>query len=145
VAPATSSAPQVGSLPPLPPPSRPLGVAILAVLVGLFGLILVIAGGLLLFDKIGTAALNTYYLGQPTSLGPLTTIELEAIVFVVGLIILGLAVGLWHLRMWALALTLLFLAFVLIVDGIAGQFLGLGFLLSLVIFVYLIAVNGHFR
>jgi hypothetical protein len=145
VTPPSTSAPEVGSLPPLPPPSRPLGVAILAVLVGLFGFLLVVAAGLLLADKIGTAALNSYYLGQPTSLGPLTAIELEAIVLVLGLIILGLAVGLYHLRLWALALSLLFLAFVLIVDGIAHEFLSLGFLLALVIFVYLIAVNGHFR
>ncbi len=141
--PSTSDA-QVGSLPPLPPPSRPLGVAVLAVLVGLYGILWVLVGSLLLAGQVGTAAFHTY-LGQPFVLGSLSTLEIEVVILVVGLIILGLALGLWHLRTWALALSLLFLIFVLVEYGIAHDFLSLGFLLSLVIFVYLIAVNGHFR
>ena len=123
-----------------PPPSRPLGVAILAVLVGLYGVILILGGLLVL---VGVTV--THFLGVPTGLAGLGTLELGIIVFVIGLIILGLALGLWHLRMWALVLTLLFVIFVLISDAIAGAFVSLGFILALVLFVYLLAVHRHFQ
>ncbi len=141
--PSTSSS-EVGSLPPLPPPSRPLGVAILAVLVGIYGILWIVVGGLALAGQVGTAAFHSY-LGQPFKLGSLSAFEIELVILIVGLIILGLALGLYHLRTWALALSLLFLIFVLVEYGIAHAFLTLGFLLSLVIFLYLLAVSGHFR
>jgi hypothetical protein len=140
----STSASQVESLPPLPPPSRPLGVAILAVLVGLYGILWIVVGGLLLAGQVGTAAFHKY-LGQPFTLGSLTTLEVELVILIVGLIILGLALGLYHLRTWALALSLLFLVFVLVEYGIAHDFVSFGFLLSLVIFLYLLAVSGHFN
>ena len=124
------------------PPRRPLGVAILAVLVGLFGLIFVLGGILLLATSAAAAYFGT---GGFTSLLHASGAIAGAIVLVIGLIILGLALGLWHLRMWALALTLIILAVVLIAEGLAGAFVSFGFLVSLVLFIYLIAVNRHFR
>ena len=123
-----------------PAPSRPLGVAILAVLVGLYGILLILAGVLVL---AGVAA--THFLGIPTGFAGLSAFAVGVIVLIVGLIILGLALGLWHLRMWALVLTLLFVIFELISYGLAGAFVSLGFILALILFVYLLAVHRHFQ
>ena len=121
------------------PPSRPLGVAILAVLVGLYGFLLLLAGLLVL---AGVAV--THFLGVPTGFAGLGSFALGLVVFIVGLIILGLALGLWHLRMWALVLTLLFVIFEMISYGIAGAFVSLGFILAFILFIYLLAVHRHF-
>ena len=123
-----------------PAPSRPLGVAILAVLVGIYGFLLILLGALVL---AGVAA--THFFGLPTGFAGLGTVALGAVVLIVGLIILGLALGLWHLRMWALVLTLLFVIFELVSYGLAGAFVSLGFILALVLFVYLLAVHRHFQ
>jgi hypothetical protein len=140
--PAGGSAPLTSSLPPpAPPPERslPLGVAILSILVGLYGFFVFVIG-LLLFANIGV---NTY-LGRPETFGLVGT-ELAAIVTIIGLIILGIAVALWRLRLWALVLALLFLLYELVTYAYAGHYESLGFILALVIFLYLIAVNRHFR
>jgi len=121
-------------------PSRPLGVAILAFLVGLFGFLLVLGGALVV---AGATALS--FLGVPSHFASLGGIEFGAIILIIGLIVLGLALGLWHLRMWALVLTLLFVLFELISYGLAGLFITFGFIFALILFVYLLAVRRHFR
>jgi hypothetical protein len=135
-APATSSLP-----PPAPPPERklPLGVAVLSILVGLYGFFVFVIG-ILLFAKI---AVNSY-LGAPETFG-LGGYELAALVTIIGLILLGIGVALWRLRLWALVLALLFLLYELVTYAYAGHYESLGFVLALVIFLYLIAVNRHFR
>ncbi len=134
--PATSTLP-----PPAPPPKRslPLGVAILSVLVGLYGFLLFVVGLLL----AAHVAVNQY-LGLPSTYG-LTGYELAAVVAIVGLIILGIGVALWRLRLWALVLGLLFLIYELVSYAYAHHYESVGFILALVIFLYLIAVNRHFR
>ena len=121
-------------------PSRPLGVAILAVLVGIFGFLLILVGALLL---AGIAAAS--FLGVGTSLVGIGGLTFGVIVLIVGLIILGLALGLWHLRMWALVLTLLFVLIELVSFGLAGNFVSFGFIFALILFVYLLAVHRHFQ
>jgi hypothetical protein len=120
--------------------TRPLGVAILAFLVGLFG-ILIILGGLL----IVTAATVPAFLGVPSHLAGASGAVWGLVVLIIGLIILGLALGLWHLRMWALVLSLIFVFIELVSFGIVGAWVSLGFILSLIILVYLLAVSRHFR
>ena len=137
-----SATPTTSSLPPPAPPPRrslPIGVAILALLVGLYGFFVFVVG-LLAFAGITVAT----YLGEPLKFG-LTGYALAALVTVIGLIILGIGVALWRLRLWALVLGLLFLLFEIVSYALAGAYLSLGFLLALVIFLYLIAVNRHFR
>ncbi|HXY12776.1 MAG TPA: hypothetical protein VEJ85_04700 [Thermoplasmata archaeon] len=119
---------------------RPLGVAILAVLVGIFGAILLVAG-LLFLVNVAVVAI----LGIPSSIGGESLFVSSIILIVVGLIILGLALGLWHLRMWALVLTLLFVIFELVSFGLARDFLTFGFIFAFILFVYLLAVHRHFR
>lgn len=126
--------------PPSPPPrSLPLGVAILAILIGIYGFIVFLTG-LLLFVNVGIPS----YLGHPPTFG-LAGLELAAIVTIIGLIILGIGVALWRLRLWALVLALLFLLYEVVAYAYAGHYESVGFVLALVLFLYLIAVNGHFR
>jgi hypothetical protein len=134
--PATSSLP-----PPAPPPTRslPLGVAVLSILVGLYGFALFLLGLLLFVGR----SLHASYLTVPVF--GLTGYPLAAAVTIVGLVILGIAVALWRLRLYALVLALLFLIYELVAFAYAREFETLGFVLSVVIFLYLIAVNRHFR
>jgi hypothetical protein len=130
-----------------PPPytaesSLPLGVAILAVLIGLFGILWILGGILILASVTAIAYFNSG--GLPAVLHA-TGLVAGAVLLIVGLIILGLALGLWHRRMWALVLTLLVLLVVLVSYGLAGAFVSYQFIVSLVLFVYLVAVNRHFQ
>lgn len=122
-----------------PPPSRPLGVAILSVLLGIYGF-LVFLFGLLVIAGIAVSS----YLGISHFAG-YGGYVLGSIVAVIGLVILGVAVGLWHLRMWALVLALIVTFVELAVNGIAGNFVSFGFIVALILFVYLLAVHRHFR
>lgn len=143
--PPSAPYPAPATLPPIPPTPRrtlPLGVAILSVLIGLLGILILLLGLLIL---VGVAVSSF-----PTGLGPGASfgfggLTLGAIAFVVGLILLGIATALWRLRLWALVLGLIVLFFVMLSYAASEQFLSLGFLLSLVLFIYLVAVNRHFR
>jgi len=123
-----------------PMPGRPLGVAILAFLVGLLGFLILVAGALILAAATVPAAL-----GVPSNFLGTSSAIWGVVILVVGLIILGLALGLWHLRMWALVLTLIFVFLEIVSYALAGSWYSIGFILSVIIFIYLIAVNHHFR
>lgn len=120
--------------------TRPLGVAILAVLIGIYGFLTLLIGALILAGSTAAHFLGT---GLPTQFGT-TAMIAGLIVLLIGLIILGLAIGLWHLRMWALVLTLLFLAFEIVSYGLASAFVSFGFIVGILLFVYLLAVSRHF-
>ncbi len=122
------------------PARRPLGVSILAVLVGIYGVVLILGGLLLL---VGSVALSALGFG-PHFLG-LVGVLAGAVVLIVGLIILGVALGLWHLRLWALVLALIVTFVELLGYAVGGNFVSFGFIFSLIIFVYLIAVHRHFH
>lgn len=125
---------------PAPAPSRPLGVAILAVLMGIYGFLLFLIG---LFIVVGSSFFSSYA-GAFQQFG-VSGVLLGIITVIIGLIILGVAVGLWHLRMWALVLALIVLAYILVTNALAGQYVSLGFIVGLILFIYLLAVNRHFR
>ncbi len=120
-------------------PSRPLGVAILAMLVGIYGF-LVFLGGLLLLIGASVSSFVTL----PEHFGGYSGFVLGLIVLIIGLVILGVAVGLWRLRMWALVLALIVTFIELLLNALAHNFISLGFILSLIVFVYLLAVSRHF-
>jgi hypothetical protein len=122
-------------------PSRPLGVAILAILIGIFGFFWIVSGILVL---AGVAALAYLNAGALPGIVGLSGIVAGAIILIIGLIILGIALGLWHLRLWALVLALLVLLVVVVSDGIAHDY-SWGILLGILLFVYLLAVHRHFR
>jgi hypothetical protein len=124
-----------------PPPSRPLGVAILAILIGLFGFLWFVIG-LLIVAGVSIHAFTG--LGVSGAFGPTTGLIAGVIILVVGLIVLGVAVGLWRLHVWALVLAILVLLLEMVVYGLAGDFVSFGFIVSLLLFLYLLAVHRHF-
>jgi len=116
---------------------RPLGVAILAVLIGIFGAFLLI-GSILLF-LFGTAL---YGEGQFLHYGaPLVA---GLILFIVAIILLAVATGLWDLRLWALVVSIIVVGFLWLGDLVAGQIVTLGSLVLILLLVYLVLVRHHF-
>ncbi|MGA8663857.1 MAG: hypothetical protein WB809_02140 [Thermoplasmata archaeon] len=118
--------------------SLPVGVAIIAILIGILGFFTLLFGILVLVG-IGASA----YFGVPVFLG-VGGLTLALIVIILGIVELAVAYGLWDLNMWALVLAILVLIVEMAIYGLAGAFLSLGFLLSLVLFIYLLAVSRHF-
>lgn len=124
---------------PPPRPHRPLGVAILA--------ILIILAGFLLMVLFGLAFAALLALSSPGIL-----LAIDGVLFLFGILILVSGIGLWNLRPWAwwLATIVVFLELVLQVLAIDWKAsLTFGILLPLIvvgiIFVYLLAVRGAFR
>ncbi len=118
---------------PPPPPSRPIGVAILAILLVLVG-VLVFLGALavLFISTISLPVIPTFGL-----VGDVVGI----IGLVIALIIIGVGLGLWHLRSWAW-----WLAVIVMVLFIIGSFSSpLSAVLPLLLLIYLILVRHHFR
>ncbi len=122
-----------------PTASRPIGVAIISILIGLYGLLLILGG--ILVAALGTTTLKN---GLGVGFFGESGIILGVIVLIFGLIVLGLAVGLWHLRQWALALMLIVLIVFIILDVLSHTILSLGFFIDIILFVYLLAVSRHF-
>jgi uncharacterized membrane protein len=124
--------------------SRPLGVSILSILIGIYGFLLFLGG--LLLAVLASATLSFASLGY---LG-LSATDLGIITAIIGLIVLAVAVGLWHLRMWALALAVIVLLLEIVspIIGLARGTLGTSSIVDLVIAVlllaYLLAVRHHF-
>lgn len=132
------SAQSYGTYEPAPQePGLPIGVAILSVLIGIVGFLFIVAGILLaaLDLKIGIS------LPQVGSYGILVV---GIILLVIGLIVLGVALGLWHQRLWALVLAIIVFGLYFISDALAGAYFSLGAIISLLLVVYLIAVHRHF-
>jgi len=128
-----------------PAPGRPIGVAIIAFLLGLYGLLTFLGGLLVLvLTNYGLVLGGTYLFGLSASLTGVVLVFL-------GLIELGVSIGLWHLRTWALVLAVLVLLFDLarpIVNIALGKGVGssvLGFIVAVILLIYLLAVRRHFR
>ncbi len=117
------------------PRSRPIGVAILAILVILVGAIFLL-GAIALFFIAPLAVFR----GLPTFFG-LAGAVLGAIFLIFALVFIGVGLGLWHLRSWAwwLAIIVLILAIV----GSLGDLAGL--VIPLILLIYLLLVRHHFR
>ena len=134
---APPTAPYPAAPPPPMPPSRPLGVSFLAILVGLYGVFLILTGIVVLAGAAVLGSLAGYhFIGLPLFV-------VGAIVFVLGIIILASALGLWHLRLWALVLALIVTFIEVVSYALAGSIFGL--VIALIIFVYLLAVHRHFH
>jgi hypothetical protein len=114
----------------------PLGVAILAVLIGVFGFFVLALGLLIVFVGVGVG------LAGGASVFGLTGVVAGLIVLILGAVILGAAVGLWDQELWALVLTILALLFLGVVEYLTAAWLALVVIIVLV--VYLAAVSSHF-
>jgi hypothetical protein len=135
--------PRVQHLPPvwerqLPPPSLPIGVAILSIVTAAVGVLLMVSGVLFVVSYYASVVLPSslviFHVGDP----------LGAIVLVIlGAVIALLSSALWHQELWAFYLMVGFLflgmAYLFFTDSITFLFL-----IVLVVFIYLIAVRHHF-
>jgi hypothetical protein len=115
----------------------PLGVAILAILIGIFGFIVFLLG-LLLLVAIGTSVAGV----GVTSIFGFTGTIAGLIIVIIGLVILGVAIGLWNQEMWALVLAILVLLFYGVVDFLGSAWVSLA--IVVVLLIYLVAVSNHF-
>jgi hypothetical protein len=115
----------------------PLGVALIAILVGIFGFFVLVAGAFLLVFgtalAVGTGPVTVFGAG-----GALAGL----ILLIVGAVTLAVAVGLWDQELWALALAILVLLFFGVVELFSQAWLGL--LIVAALLVYLVAVSSHF-
>ena len=125
-------------------PSRPIGVALLAILVILAGLVLVLLS--LLAILLGLAVLAAG--------GGSLVLILAGIAFVLSAFLLLAGLGLWKLRPWAWWLSVIVLVLSLLAqlagvsiqnwrDMTTSQIVALG--LPILILLYLFAVRRHFR
>jgi hypothetical protein len=117
-------------------PSLPLGVAILAVLIGLFGLLYLIIG---ILGLVGSGVLAG---AVPALAG--TGLVAALILLVVGVVILVIASGLWDQELWALVLCILVVGAVFFLDLLAGRLFTFGGIVSGLLLIYLVAVHNHF-
>jgi hypothetical protein len=127
-------------------PSLPLGVAVLAVLTGLVGALVLIAGAAIVL--VALFAIASYGWIAPFGVGMVAGL----ITLLVGAIILVIATGLWDQELWAFALAVIvtgagvlwFIARPLWDGGGVASIETWPALLFGVVFVYLLAVNNHF-
>ncbi|MHB8352759.1 MAG: hypothetical protein ACYDFT_08775 [Thermoplasmata archaeon] len=118
----------------------PILVGLLAVLIGLFGLFWIVVGVLILLSWLGLLAYPMFFaVGVIGS----ATVVTGALTLIFGVVLMVVATGLWDLETWALYLTGFVVAAVIALLVLAGSF-GLGLLVSVGLFVYLVAVSPHF-
>jgi hypothetical protein len=115
----------------------PLGVAILAILIGVFGFFVLLVGVLLLV--FGTAV--TLGGGSVAVFGTAGAIA-GLIITIIGIVILAIASGLWNQELWALALAIIVLLFYGVIEFLAQSWLAV--LVVGALLVYLVAVSSHF-
>ncbi len=128
--------------PPMPPgmygampPKRPIGVAIIAILSFLAGLVEILGGVALL----GLAAL-----GATAGAGFLAAFAgiIGGVLLILGLITLAVAIGLWRMRSWAWWIALIVnLISVVLSIGTASY---IGVIFPLIIVIYLIVIRDKF-
>lgn len=124
-----------GGSTPYPSSRLPLGVAILAILIGIVGFFYLIGGILLLVLRFGLLGTGPLFVG-----GPLGAVLL----LILGIVLLAVASGLWGRELWALALTALVLVLILIGNILEGALVSLSTVVVVLLLIYLIAVRDHF-
>lgn len=119
-------------------PHRPLGVAVISVVIALVALALVLAGLIFLLSA---------YLGGfvPSSLELIPSLDLwgAAIVVFLGAALIGIATALWRQETWALWTTVVLIFATTAYLFFTGSITVL-FLIFVVLFVYLISVRRYF-
>ncbi|MCI4345167.1 MAG: hypothetical protein L3K07_00205 [Thermoplasmata archaeon] len=118
----------------------PILVGILAILIGLVGLFFLLVGLLVTLGAVGFALLpaaSAYAVFSGTAL------LAGVITLVFGAVLVFVATGLWDLEVWALALTGIVVALLVVLLVVAGSF-GWSLLISVALLIYLVAVRGHF-
>jgi len=117
-----------------PSSGLPLGVAILAILIGIVGFLFLIGGILLLVDISLLGSLSLYGGGLVGGL----------VLLFVGILLLVVASGLWNQELWVLVLLFA------LASSLFRYFSGRGssllvIVIEVLLLVYLVAVSNHFR
>jgi hypothetical protein len=140
---AAPSPVEVGHLPPPwePTPAQPrlpIGVAVVSVLIGLVGFIMVLAALLFVLSQVVGWVV-------PTSLEILPAVDVFAalILLIVGAALLAIATSLWHQETWALWTTIV-LVFVMTAYLFFTGSISIIFVLFVALLVYLLAVRRYF-
>ncbi len=124
---------------------RPILVSIIAIVMGLIGLLSLFLGLLFVFSP---------WLGPSTDSGLLNFLDryvinagqfTGAVLAIGGAAVLATALGLWHQESWSLWLCVGCIAFAEVVLFFVYVPFSYIFLLLLVLYVYLLAVRHHFR
>jgi len=118
-----------------PPPTRPIGVAILAILTVLVGVFILLGGLLFLVLPVFMVGF-----GIPLPFG-LAVGVVGGIAVLIGLLWIAVGLGLWRLRSWAWWLAVIVMVLSLFS---AASTLSLA-IVPLLILIYLILVRKHFR
>lgn len=117
------------------PPSRPIGVAILAILTVLVGVLILLAAILVL---VAPAFIIGF--GLPIEFGIAVGV-VGGILLIIALLWIAVGMGLWRLRGWAW-----WLAVIVMVLSIVSSFAAPGAaIVPILLLVYLILVRKHFR
>jgi hypothetical protein len=119
-------------------PRRPLGVAVLAVVIALLALVIVLAGMIYLLS----AFVGSFV---PASLDLFPSIDLAGAVILclLGAALLGIATSLWRQETWALWTTIVLVFLTTTYLFFTGSLTVL-FLVFVLIFIYLISVRRYF-
>ncbi|HZY93083.1 MAG TPA: hypothetical protein VFG07_09985 [Thermoplasmata archaeon] len=123
---------------PSPRRERPLGVAVLAVLIGLFGALILVASIVLFVFGTHLYGVSGFGLSGNVLIDAIVLLILAILLFVV-------ATGLWDLEMWALVLSVIVVGFLWLSTIIGGGLLTLQSLIEVLLLVYLVLVRHHFR
>jgi hypothetical protein len=118
----------------------PIGVAILAVLIGILGALFLIGAVILflvLFFASSFSAPALVFFGS-TFIGAL-------LLLIFGIVLLVVATGLWDLELWALVLSIIVVGIAFIGELLQGVSQIVEILLLLLLLIYLFAVSSHFR
>jgi hypothetical protein len=118
----------------------PILVGILAVLIGLLGLIFLVIGILVTASSLGVIAAPAVSAYAPIA-GDAPIAGLITVIF--GGVLLAVATGLWDLETWALYLTGIVVAALIVLLVLAGNF-GWSLALAAGLLIYLVAVRSHF-
>jgi hypothetical protein len=124
--------------PLLPTPRLPIGVGLLAIGVAALGLVFVVAAVFSLANEFLGA-----WVPLPTPILSLGDPVGEAILILLGGVLIAVATALWRQEFWAFGLTvgLVFLGLIYLLFTASITVL---FLLLVVLFIYLVAVRRHF-
>jgi hypothetical protein len=122
-------APRTGTL--------PLGVALLAILIGLVGVLLLFVAVAVIVVFTGLAFFSQFSLFGVGLVG-------GVLLLVFSIILLAVAFGLWHQELWALALSIIVLLVLLISNVVRGDLVSLSSLILFLLLIYLAAVRQHF-
>jgi hypothetical protein len=116
-------------------PSLPLGVAVLAILIGIIGFFFVLGALLLLILGVALGGTSGLFVGGVVG---------KLLLLIFGVVLMVVASGLWHRELWALALTILVLVLILIGEVVAGRLLSVTSVVVILLLVYLVLVREHF-